>query len=165
VASNLVLVRRYLCRSELACSTRLGAFDMPLLQLNLTDVPLSDQQRNDVLSGLTARMASLLGKRADLTVVTIAQSGSAGWSLAGQSLEGRGWCASLTVHITADSNTAEEQAVFIESAFAMLQEVLAAPPAAPVYIIVNEIAAHSWGFDGRTQLSRRSSAPPDALTT
>jgi 4-oxalocrotonate tautomerase len=131
---------------------------MPLLQLSLTDVPLTDRQRTDVLAGLTARMASILGKRADLTVVNITQSESVHWSLGGQSLEGRGWCASLLVHVTADTNSAEEQGEFIDSAFAMLKEVLAAPPSAPVYIIVNEIAAHSWGYDGRTQLSRRAPA-------
>jgi 4-oxalocrotonate tautomerase len=132
---------------------------MPLLQLNLTDVPLTEGQRKDVLAGLTERMATLLGKRADLTVVNITQSDSAHWSLGGKSLEGRAWCASLTVHVTAGTNTPEEQSSFISSAFAFLQEVLAAPPAAPVYIIVNEIAAHSWGYDGRTQLSRRPAAP------
>jgi len=128
---------------------------MPLLQLNLTDVKLTIPQRNTVLAGLTERMASILGKRADLTVVNITQSDSGQWSLGGQSLGGQGWCASLTVHITAGTNTAEEQSSFIASAFALLQEVLGAPPAAPVYIIVNEIAACSWGYDGRTQLSRR----------
>ena len=132
---------------------------MPLLQLNLSDVPLTDRQRTDVLAGLTERMASILGKRADLTVVNITQSDSAHWSMGGQSLESRGWCASLTVHVTAGTNTAEEQSSFISSAFAFLQDVLVAPPAAPVYIIVNEIAAHSWGYDGRTQLSRRPAAP------
>jgi 4-oxalocrotonate tautomerase len=137
---------------------------MPLLQLNLTDVSLTEQQRSDLFAGLTSRMASILGKRADLTVVNVTQSESAHWSLGGQSLEGRGWCASLTVHITAGTNTAEEQTLFIASAFALLQEALAAPPSAPVYIIVNEIAAHSWGYDGRTQLSRRS-PPPAAPAT
>jgi 4-oxalocrotonate tautomerase len=132
---------------------------MPLLQLNLSEVPLTYRQRTDVLAGLTARMASILGKRADLTVVNVTQSDSAHWSLGGQSLDGRGWCASLVVHVTAGTNTADEQAAFIESAFTMLKEVLAAPPSAPVYIIVNEIAAHSWGYDGRTQLSRRAPTP------
>lgn len=132
---------------------------MPLLQINLTDVPLTDRQRTDVLAGLTERMDSILGKRADLTVVNIMQTNSAHWSLGGKSLEGQGWCASLTVHVTAGTNTAEERSSFISSAFALLQEVLAAPLGAPVYIIVNEIAAHNWGYDGKTQLSRRTAAP------
>ena len=132
---------------------------MPLLQLNLTDVPLTDRQRSDVHTGLTERTASILGKRADLTVVNITQSDPAHWSLGGQLLEGRGWCASLMVHVTAGTNTAEEKSSFIASAFGLLQEVLTAPPSAPVYIIVNEIAARSWGYDGRTQLSRRPVAP------
>jgi 4-oxalocrotonate tautomerase len=135
---------------------------MPLLQLNLTNVPLTDRQRIDVLAGLTTRMASILGKRDDLTVVNIAQSDPEHWSLGGHSLGGQGWCASLIVHVTAGTNTAEEQAAFLDSAFTMLKEVLAAPPCAPVYIIVNEIAAHSWGYDGRTQRSRRGPAPAAA---
>jgi 4-oxalocrotonate tautomerase len=130
---------------------------MPLVQLNLTNTAFNDQQQPCVHAGLAERMASILGKRADLTVVNIAQSGA--WSVGGQLLTSPGWCASLEVTITAGTNTAEEISRFIASASALLKDVLAAPASAPVYIIVHEIAAHSWGYDGRTQLSRRP-APP-----
>jgi phenylpyruvate tautomerase PptA (4-oxalocrotonate tautomerase family) len=132
---------------------------MPLLLLNLTDAPINEQQRSALHAGLSARMASILGKRADLTVVNINQTPPQSWSLGGQAIRREGWCASLTVYITSGTNTAEEQSSFIASAFSLLEEVLEAPPAAPVYIIVNEVAAHSWGYDGRTQLSRRPKAP------
>ena len=132
---------------------------MPLILLKLTDAPINEQQRSALQAGLSARMASILGKRADLTVVNINQTPPESWSLGGQPIRRDGWCASLTVYITAGTNTAEEQSSFIASAFSLLQEVLEAPPAAPVYIIVNEVAAHSWGYDGRTQLSRRPKAP------
>jgi 4-oxalocrotonate tautomerase len=135
------------------------SFSMPLLQLNLTNTAIDDQQRARVHTGLAERMASILGKRADLTVVSIAQSNAGAWSLGGQTLTSQGWCASLLVHITAGTNTAEELSRFIASAYALLQEVLAASASAPVYIIVHEIAAHSWGYDGRTQLSRRTATP------
>lgn len=135
---------------------------MPLLQLNLTDVTLTEGQRGRLLDGLTRRMATLLGKRADLTVVNISQSPSGAWSLGGVPLQGAGWCASLVVHITAGTNTADEQSTFIASAYKLLEDVLGGPPRAPVYIIANEIPAHSWGYDGRTQLDRR---PPPARTS
>jgi 4-oxalocrotonate tautomerase len=128
---------------------------MPLLQLDLTDVPLTEHQRSLLFTGLTQRMSSLLGKRADLTVVRITQSPSDHWALGGQALQRQGWCASLTVHITAGTNTPEEQSQFLASAFALLEATLGPPPQAPVYILFNEIEAHRWGFDGLSQLSRR----------
>lgn len=128
---------------------------MPLLQLDLTDVPLTERRRSRLFTGLAQRMSELLGKRAELTVVPITQSPSEHWTLGGQALQRPGWCASLTVHITAGTNTPKEQSQFLASAFALLEATLAAPPQAPVYILFNEIEAQRWGYDGLSQLSRR----------
>ena len=131
---------------------------MPLLQLTLTELGKSAEQRSALLTGLTERMSALLGKRADLTVVSIAEVPAADWSCAGRVLPQAPWCASLVVHVTAGTNTPAELSSFIASAYALLRDVLNGPAAAPVYVIVNEIPAHSWGYDGRTQLDRRSTS-------
>lgn len=128
---------------------------MPLLQLHLTDVSLTDTQRVQLHAGLTDRMRTLLGKRADLTVVQVHAAPVAHWALGGAALDGTGWCASLAVHITAGTNGADEQAAFIASAHALLVDVLGAPAQAPVYVLIHELPADRWGYDGRTQLARR----------
>jgi phenylpyruvate tautomerase PptA (4-oxalocrotonate tautomerase family) len=121
---------------------------MPLLQLNLSDVSISELQRGQLVAGLTQRMSSLMGKRADLTVVHISESEPKDWSVDGSCMDAGGWCASLLVYVTSGTNTANEQSTFIASAHSLLCEVLGGPPKAPVYVVVTEVAAHSWGTVG-----------------
>jgi len=108
-------------------------------------------------------MADVLGKRADLTVIQIGHSPQSQWSVGGIPLSSGAWCASLVAHVTAGSNTSAEQAVFIDEAHRLLARVLDAPAGAPIYVIVNEVADHAWGYDGRTQAERRAQAAPTTL--
>lgn len=128
---------------------------MPLLQLNLTDYPLKNHQRHRLMSGLSKQMGELLGKREDLTVVNITHSAVDNWSVGGAPLNPDGWCGSLMVHITAGTNSPSELSAFIAAANSLLLDILASPPQAPVYIVINEIPANSWGYGGETQLERR----------
>lgn len=127
---------------------------MPLLQLHLAGTWPVDTQAT-LQAGLTRLMADVLGKRADLTVVSVQQSPQASWSGGGVPLPSQAWCASLVAHVTAGTNTPAEQAVFVAEAHRLIADTLQAPATAPVYVIVNEVPAHAWGYDGRTQAARR----------
>jgi len=131
---------------------------MPLLQVELTDTEPTDQQRTRLQSGLTRLMADVLRKRADLTVVHISAATGSHWFRGGQPLTRGQWCASLVVHVTAGTNTPQEVSAFIEAAHSLFCEILDGPPSAPVYIVINEIPASNWGYDGRTQLARREAS-------
>ncbi len=135
---------------------------MPLLQMELTETEPTAQQRARLQSGLTQLMASVLHKRADLTVVRISATSGTHWFRGAQPLTKAHWCASLVVHVTAGTNTSEEVSAFIEAAHSLLCEVLGGPASAPVYIVLSEIPAANWGYDGKTQLARRQAtvAPP-----
>ena len=63
----------------------------------------------------------------------------------------------LEATVTAGANTDDEKAAFIAAAEAMLRDALGRLDA-PVYVIVQEIPATDWGYDGRTQAARRIDA-------
>lgn len=129
---------------------------MPLLTLDITSAPLSATQRQHIQQGLTGLMASVLGKVAALTVVQIReQADRHAWSVNGQPLSDTDWCASLHVAITEGSNSLPEQSTFLAAAHALLQEAMGQAPAAPLYIVMQNVPGVHWGYGGCTQASRR----------
>jgi 4-oxalocrotonate tautomerase len=131
---------------------------MPLLRLTIASAEFSMAQSEQLHAGLTGLMADVLHKQADLTVVAIDHVKPTRWARAGVALPGTGWSASLEVFITAGTNTAAERADFIAAAHQLISACGARPADTPVYIVVNEVNADSWGYDGMTQLARRSAS-------
>jgi 4-oxalocrotonate tautomerase len=129
---------------------------MPLLQLHLAGPSPTTAQTSALQTGLTQLMADILGKRADLTVVQVTVSPAECWSRGGLALRQDQAGASLVAHITAGTNSAAEQAAFVACAHALITQTLPAAAAAPVYVIVQEVPATAWGYDGRTQQARRA---------
>lgn len=138
---------------------------MPLLQLDIASLAFTPGQGHALRQGLTRLMADLLHKRADLTVVNVAQRRPDTWAVGGQALPDAGWSASLQVFITAGTNEAGERARFISAAHALIQEVMQGPAATPLYIVLHEVPADSWGYDGLTQAARKLGRPVPPVMT
>ena len=102
----------------------------------------------------TALMHDILHKQAALTVVAVTTLPAGALSANGVAVP-QG--ASLLAIVTAGTNSDDEKAVFIAAAEAMLRDALGRLDA-PVYVIVQEIQATDWGYDGRTQAVRRQNA-------
>ncbi len=62
----------------------------------------------------------------------------------------------MEAYITEETNTSLEKESFIAAAHAMLVKHLGAE-VSPGYVVVHEVAAHNWGFDGRTQAAHKRS--------
>lgn len=138
---------------------------MPLLQLEIASHAFTPEQVHTLQRGLTRLMAGVLHKRADLTVARVAQRQPDAWSVGGLALADAAWSASLQVFITAGSNDAGERARFISAANGLIREVMRGPAAAPLYVVVHEVPADSWGYDGLTQAARpRGQAGAPVLT-
>lgn len=60
----------------------------------------------------------------------------------------------VEANITAGTNTAAEKAAFIAAAFAVAEGILGRLDAAS-YVIVREVPADAWGYQGFTQAARR----------
>lgn len=103
--------------------------------------------------GATELMARLLGKRPDLTVVSVAREDKVYWSAGGEPAVGA--MAQMQAFVTEGTNTSEEKEAFIAAAYALLTQVVGAS-VGPLYVIVSEVPAMNWGYDGLSQLARRT---------
>jgi 4-oxalocrotonate tautomerase len=122
---------------------------MPYLDLKLS-VPLSPEIVRKSTTALTELTAKLLGKQKELTAVTVAQVPPEQWAVGGEVLASSFF---LEIKITAGTNTKNEKARYLAAAFEALQTLLGTVHPAS-YIVIHEVPADSWGYQGQTQESR-----------
>jgi 4-oxalocrotonate tautomerase len=123
---------------------------MPYIRITVTGPALSADQRRELQSAFTREVHLLLGKRRQVTVVTVLELPAASWAIHGEPVER---AAHAEIAITAGSNTPAEKAAMVRAAHACLREVLGPLPDA-TYVVIQEIAADAWGYGGRTQQAR-----------
>ena len=106
-------------------------------------------------AALTRITADVLGKRADVTAVTIDDLPAARWYVGGRAVQRP--AATLEITITAGTNTPAQKAAFVEAAFAELRRQLAAGGELEEasYVTVREVPAADWGYGGLTQQQRQ----------
>jgi len=112
------------------------------------------QQTPDVIDRLAADLSQLIAtdlkKRHELTSVLIETPQGARWTIGA---EPQSAAAQLEVCVTAGTNNADEKRGFIVHAMALLRQAVPALPEAS-YIVVRELPASDWGYDGATQADR-----------
>ena len=124
---------------------------MPTLSLKIT--PLQNPERYAALgAALTRITAEVLHKKPEVTVVMIDDMPAARFMVGG--LDAAQTTACLEINITSGTNTADEKAQFIAATYAELDRQLG-PLHAASYIIVRELPAGDWGYEGITQAQRR----------
>jgi 4-oxalocrotonate tautomerase len=128
---------------------------MPFIRITAAGSTLALEHVSRLQTEMTELMASVLGKKANLTSVLVEQPAVAGWAI------GRA-PARVAVHvdatITAGTNSPEEKALFIEQTMRLLKSVFGSELSPATYVVLTEVPAQSWGYDGRTQESRRQAA-------
>ena len=122
---------------------------MPFARLTLPTAPPPDTA-NRLAIVLTSVIAEYLGKRHELTSVLIETPASAHWTIGAENCE---VAAHLEVCVTAGTNTEEEKRTFVRNAMALLRREWPTLAEA-TYVVVKELPAASWGYDGRTQADR-----------
>jgi 4-oxalocrotonate tautomerase len=128
---------------------------MPFIRITVAGPTLAPEQVSRLQTEMTQLMASVLGKNADLTSVLVEQPAVAGWAIGGAPAR---IAAHVDATITAGTNSPEEKARFIERAMRLLKSVLGTELSPATYVVITEVPAHSWGYDGRTQESRMQAA-------
>jgi 4-oxalocrotonate tautomerase len=128
---------------------------MPFIRITVVGPTLAPEQITYLQNETTNLMESVLDKVASLTSVLVEQPQAASWTI------GRN-PARIAVHvnatITAGTNSAIEKARFIQLTMKLLRNVFGSELSSATYVVVEEIPAESWGYDGRTQESRRQRA-------
>ena len=128
---------------------------MPFIRITVFGPTLAPEQIAHLQTETTNLMESVLGKVANLTSVLVEQPPAASWTIGRNSMR-------VAVHvnatITAGTNSAVEKASFIEQCMNLLRGAFGAELNSATYVVVDEVPAQSWGYDGRTQESRRQQA-------
>ena len=130
---------------------------MPYVRITAAGEPLTPRQIAALQGGTTTLLNRLLGKREAVTVVTVLDTAAERWAVAGDALPPGARCAQVDAFVTAGTNRGEEVAAFIAALHELLSEVLG-DLAAPAYVMVHELAADQWGYDGRSQALRRAAS-------
>ena len=130
---------------------------MPFIRITALGPTLTAEQISRLQNEVTNLMESVLGKVANLTSVLVEQPPVAGWSIGRKAMR-----VAVHVHatITAGTNSTEEKASFIDKIMQLLKSVFGPELSTATYIVVDEVPAQSWGYDGRTQDARRLAAAP-----
>ncbi len=126
---------------------------MPFVHIHIAGGDLVASQIQRLQNQATHLMAEIMGKKAELTAVLVEHTSEARWSVGGAPVR---VAAHLDVKVTAGTNTPEEKAAFIAAAKQLLKDTLGPELPLATYVVVHEIAADAWGYDGRTQAARRA---------
>ncbi|MEN8250447.1 MAG: tautomerase family protein, partial [Bacteroidota bacterium] len=65
----------------------------------------------------------------------------------------------VDIKVTEGTNTEEQKSDMIEKTVSMLKEVVGVVQEA-CYVVIDDIPAHSWGYNGKTQASRAAEVSP-----
>src|SRR3954463_2922142 len=120
---------------------------MPFVHIRIAGPSLAPEQLRRLQQGTTDLMAETLGKDAGLTAVLVEPAPIAGWAVGRRPVA---TAAHLAAKVTAGSNSAPDKARFIAKAARLLKEVLGSGLPVATYVVVEEIAADAWGYDGLT---------------
>lgn len=137
---------------------------MPYINIRL-GTRLADEQRRKLHAQITALMTDIMGKRRAVTVVHIEESPAPQWSIAAQSVKPDAPVAAyVDIKITQGTNTPQEKAEMIASTMQVLREHVGEMQEA-CYVVIDELPADSWGYNGQTQAARAAARQTRAAAT
>jgi 4-oxalocrotonate tautomerase len=126
---------------------------MPFLDIRLS-APCLPEKVAQIAARMTDLTVEILGKRREVTAAVVQCISPGHWMVGGESLNASGSGSFfLEANVTAGTNTPTQKAAFVAAAFAAAEAVLGRLDAAS-YVIVREIPAEAWGYQGRTQAAR-----------
>lgn len=119
---------------------------MPWITIE-TSVELPAERRARIAGAVTEAMAGLMGKRREVTALRFAVVEAGAWFVNGAPVGDMH--AAVDVKITRGTNTVGEKAALLAALKAAL-----APVAEPSYLVIDEVDAEAWGYEGVSQASR-----------
>ncbi|MCJ2081939.1 tautomerase family protein [Methylobacterium sp. J-090] len=124
--------------------------EMPFVNVKVAG-PIAAAQIEDLQAGITALMADVLRKKADLTAVLIERVETASWTVGAAPVT---VAAHLDAKVTSGTNTTQEKAHFVTAAHALLGAVLGRELPTATYVVIDEVPGDAWGYAGQTQAYR-----------
>lgn len=126
---------------------------MSSLSLKLSAAP-GTAVRASIAERLTSLTTEVPGKKPELTAITVESVNPAAWFIGGRAVDTVDRPTFVfEIRVTAGTNGKDEKADYVERAFAVIESMLG--PLHPAsYVVVHEVAADSWGYQGRTREHR-----------
>ncbi len=129
---------------------------MPYINIQLSTT-LDDVQRDQLYEKTTSLMNKIMGKRREVTVVHIQESDPHLWAINAVKLTPEDPVgAYVDIKVTEGTNTPQEKAEMLNQTIKMLQDIVGAIQEA-CYVVIDDIPANSWGYNGKTQAVRAAS--------
>jgi 4-oxalocrotonate tautomerase len=125
---------------------------MPFIHVKLAGQDLAADITHHLQRETTKLMETIMRKRPEVTVVLVEKTELSGWSVGGAAIP---VAAHVEANVTLGTNTPEEKERFIKAMTDLLKECLGEKLAVATYVIVREVDADAWGYDGLTQKRRR----------
>lgn len=126
---------------------------MPYINIRIA-TSLNQVQRDQLYDKTTSHMNTVMGKRREVTVVNIQESEPRYWATNAVTLTSEDPIgAFVDIKVTEGTNTREEKAEMISQIVKMLRDVVGVVQEA-CYVVIDEIPANSWGYNGKTQAER-----------
>lgn len=126
---------------------------MPILNLKI-GAKRSEALTDAAVGTLTEITSRILGKKPEVTAVTVSYVDPADWHIAGRSLAAHQQSSFyLDIKVTDETNTKAEKARYVAEVFSAMSGLLGALH--PVsYVYVEDVRGTAYGYDGRTQEHR-----------
>lgn len=127
---------------------------MPFIDVLIASPALDDTLIGEVARRLTTLSSHHLGKAEAVTAVAVRAVAPQAWFVGARSLADHAAASfQVTIRVTEGTNDKEEKAAFV-AATAQTMTQLLGPVRPESYVIVDEVPADAWGFDGITQEER-----------
>ncbi len=126
---------------------------MPYINIRIA-AALDNKQKQALYKKTTFLMNTIMRKRQEVTVVHIQESQPEQWSINFKQLSVDAPIGVyVDIKVTQGTNTTEEKKEMISQTIKMLQDIVGAIQEAS-YVVIDDIPADSWGYDGKTQAMR-----------
>lgn len=123
---------------------------MPYLNIRIAGDESSEIAER-VVSILMQHTSELLGKKPEVTSIAVDFVKPKYWFVGGCTMESQnGATFYLDIKITEGTNTKSQKSAYVKIVFEEMEAILGQISAAS-YIVIHDIGADSWGFQGKTQ--------------
>ncbi|UVK52833.1 tautomerase family protein [Mesorhizobium sp. AR02] len=109
----------------------------------------TQEQKSALFSKISNLLVTVLGPARKLTLVSVRTEPAENWSVGGDEAEDAGLVGVEAVIRTVAGSSVENRARMIGETTTVLREVLGTP-ILPLFVVMEEIAPESWGYDGNT---------------
>lgn len=132
---------------------------MPYLNVRVS-IPESPESAEKIVAVLMKHTSNLLGKKPDVTSIEIAFISPNKWFVGGERVSDKNAVTFyLDIKVTDGTNTKSEKAKYVKNVFSDFDSIFG--PITPAsYIVIHDVRADSWGFQGHTQEYRFIQSQP-----